>query len=252
MTETERIIGFPVCVIGVDSCLTLIDEWIQRTDTPKYFVCANPHSLVAAQIDPEFQKAIHEADIVTPDGAGIVLASRLLGGNITSRVTGSDIFYGLSEKLNKSSGRSYFFLGSSQQVLSKIRQKMAIDYPNIQVVGTWSPPFKSEYSDDENKQMVDTINKAKPDVLWVGMTAPKQEKWIYQHRGQLDVKFIGAVGAVFDFYTERVQRSHPWFLNHGLEWLPRLIQEPRRLWHRNFVSNPKFIVRVLRQRLLGD
>ncbi len=96
--------------------------------------------------------------------------------------------------------------------------------------------------------MTDAINTAKPDVLWVGMTAPKQEKWIHQHRDQLDVKFIGAIGAVFDFYTGKVKRSHPVFQKMGLEWLPRLLREPRRLFRRNFVSSPKFLWLVLKQR----
>ena len=97
--------------------------------------------------------------------------------------------------------------------------------------------------------MVEAINRAKPDVLWVGMTAPKQEKWVRQHRDRLEVRFIGPVGAVFDFFIGRVQRSHPLFQRLGLEWLPRLLQEPRRLWRRNFISNPSFLLRVLRARL---
>ena len=125
---------------------------------------------------------------------------------------------------------------------------MAVDYPNIRVTGTWSPPFKSEFTKHENQLMIDAINKAKPDVLWVGMTAPKQEKWIHQHRDQLDVKFIGAIGAVFDFYTGNVKRSHPAFQRMGLEWLPRLLTDPRSLWRRMGVSAPIFLWRVLQQR----
>ncbi len=129
--------------------------------------------------------------------------------------------------------------------------KMAVEYPDIEVVGTYSPPFKPEFSDEENQKMVEAINSVSPDVLWVGMTAPKQEKWIYQHRNKLNVKFIGAIGAVFDFYTGNVKRSHPFFLKIGLEWLPRLLQEPRRLWQRNFVSNPMFMMRVIRKKVWG-
>jgi len=191
-----------------------------------------------------------EADLLTPDGAGIVLASWILGGRIQERVTGSDIFRGLSEHLNTSSDNkySYFFLGSTTMTLLKVEKKMAVDYPNIRVTGTWSPPFKSEFTKHENQLMIDAINKAKPDVLWVGMTAPKQEKWIHQHRDQLDVKFIGAIGAVFDFYTGNVKRSHPAFQRMGLEWLPRLLTDPRRLWRRMGVSAPIFLWRVLQQR----
>jgi N-acetylglucosaminyldiphosphoundecaprenol N-acetyl-beta-D-mannosaminyltransferase len=111
--------------------------------------------------------------------------------------------------------------------------------------GAYSPPFKEVFSEADSRKMVDAVNAAKPDVLWVGMTAPKQEKWIHQHRDRLNVRFIGAVGAVFDFYTGRVKRSSPVFQKLGLEWLPWLIQEPRRLFYRNFVSTPKFLIKVL-------
>ncbi len=118
--------------------------------------------------------------------------------------------------------------------------------PNINVA-IYSPPFKPgrQAPDDQS-------NQPSPDVLCVGMTAPKQEKWIYQNKDKLNVKFIGAVGAVFDFYAGTVRRSSPWFRKHGLEWLPRLLQEPRRLWYRNLVSSPKFLTRVILRRLYGQ
>jgi N-acetylglucosaminyldiphosphoundecaprenol N-acetyl-beta-D-mannosaminyltransferase len=119
------------------------------------------------------------------------------------------------------------------------------------VAGTFSPPYKPEFSPAELDMMIAAINAVRPDVLWVGMTAPKQEKWIYQNRHRLQVKFIGAVGAVFDFYTGRVKRSHPIFQNLGLEWLPRLLQEPRRLWRRMGVSAPIFIWHVLKAKISG-
>jgi len=99
--------------------------------------------------------------------------------------------------------------------------------------------------------MVDEINRVKPDMLWVGMTAPKQEKWIYRNKYELDVEFIGAIGAVFDFYTGTINRSRPWFQKHGLEWLPRLLRQPRRLWRRSLVSSPMFLIRILQQRFMS-
>ena len=126
---------------------------------------------------------------------------------------------------------------------------MGRDFPKVRVAGVYSPAFRDVFSAEENAAMVAAINAARPDVLWVGMTAPKQEKWVRQHRDQLDVRFIGPVGAVFDFFIGRVKRSHPLFQRLGLEWLPRLLQEPRRLWRRNFVSNPSFLLRVIWARL---
>lgn len=230
-------------------CVDQIEQWLATGIACKVFICANPHSLVLAGDDPAFQQVLQTADLLTPDGSGILLASKILGGNIRERVTGSDIFWGLSKALNVTCGRSYFFLGSTEKTLVAIKEKMAREYPNINFAGSYSPPFKQQFAEEENRKMVDAINAAAPDVLWVGMTAPKQEKWIYQHRDLLNVKFIGAIGAVFDFYVGNVKRSHPVFQRMGLEWLPRLLQEPRRLFRRNFVSSPLFLLRVIRQRL---
>ncbi len=251
MLETEEVIGYPVVTDDREKCIEEIVLWLESDKGSKYFVCANPHSLVTAEDDPLFMDAIRTADLITPDGVGILIASRIIGGNIKDRITGSDVFRELSVSLNKKGGFSYFFLGSTDSILKRIKDKLARDYPNIEFAGSFSPPYKSQFSDEDSRVMIGAVNVAKPDILWVGMTAPKQEKWIYENRDKLGVKFIGAIGAVFDFYTGNVKRSHPFFLKTGLEWLPRLLQEPRRLWRRNFVSNPRFLLRVIRQRLFG-
>lgn len=115
--------------------------WLDKKERRKVFVCANPHSLVEARHDDVFQQALHGGDLITPDGTGIVLASKLLGGTIRERVTGSDIFWGLSDTLNKTGGKSYFFLGSSEETLTAIKEKMAKEYPNISFAGSYSPPY---------------------------------------------------------------------------------------------------------------
>lgn len=245
--QQEMILGYPISTLPMDACLHSINTWIESDTHAKFLICANPHSIIQGKDDSEFQKAVFNADLVTPDGSGMVIASKLLGGTVRERVTGSDIFWGLSKLLNKTGGRSYFFLGSTDATLTAIKTKMAVEFPNINLVGAYSPPFKSIFSNDESRDMIEAVNAAKPDVLWVGMTAPKQEKWVYQNRDSLNVKFIGAVGAVFDFYTGNIKRSHPFFQSIGLEWLPRLLQEPRRLWQRMFVSAPIFMLHVLRQ-----
>jgi len=218
----------------------------------KYLVCANPHSLEVALKDPLFDQAIKSADFAVPDGIGIVMASRILGGSIRERITGMDIFLGLSRELHRAGGFRYFFLGSIPETLEKIKAKMAVDFPNISVAGTYSPPYKPAFTEEDNRKMIEAVNTAKPDVLWVGMTAPKQEKWVYQNREKLNVKFIGPIGAVFDFYTGNVKRSHPAFQKLGLEWLPRFIRNPRRLWRRNFISNPRFLFRVIISGMKGS
>ena len=247
----ESVLGFSVTTLDQNDCNKQIIKWIRTGEKGHYLICANPHSLEAARKDLIFKAAIREADIVTPDGVGIIVASRILGGRIRKRITGSGIFQELSRNLNHEMGNRYFFLGSTKETLDLLKNKAHKDFPNIKIAGTYSPPFKPEFTPEENNAMVEVVNRAAPDVLWVGMTAPKQEKWIYQHKDRLNVSFIAAVGAVFDFYVGTVKRSHPWFLEHGFEWLPRLIQEPQRLWDRTFISAPLFLVRVLIQRISG-
>jgi len=246
----ENIAGYPVTTESTEACVERVLSWIGSEQRRKYFVCANPHSLELARSDHLFRKAIINADLLTPDGIGIVLASKIHGGCIRDRVTGSDIFLGLSDALNRKRGYSYFFLGSSEKTLDKIRERIRFEFPNIEVAGTFSPPFRTAFTSEENGEMVEVVNKARPHVLWVGMTAPKQEKWIYQHRNQLDVRFIGPVGAVFDFYAGTKKRSGKWFVDHGFEWLPRLLREPQSVWSRNFISFPIFVFRNVLSRLL--
>jgi N-acetylglucosaminyldiphosphoundecaprenol N-acetyl-beta-D-mannosaminyltransferase len=248
---TEKVLGYDITRSDKAKCIEMIMSWLRDGGRKRYFVCANPHSVEIARGDSEFETAIKAADLIVPDGAGIVLASRILGGEIRVRVTGSDIFWGLNAALNKEKGYSCFFLGSTEDTLRQIQERMARDFTDIKVAGVYSPPFKPEFSDEEETLMVDAVNRAAPDVLWVGMTAPKQEMWVFRNRERLDAGFIAPVGAVFDFYTGRVKRSHSFFQSLGLEWLPRLLQEPFRLWRRNFISNPHFILRVLLERFAG-
>ena len=244
----ESILSYSITRKSTEDCVNEIIKWLESSEKGKYFVCANPHALKIARRDRLFEESIKNANLVVPDGIGIVIASWILGGSIRERVTGSDIFLGLSRALNKKKSYSCFFLGSTEDTLEKIKGKIRKDFPNIHVAGTYSPPFKAEFSEEDTKLMVEAINHAQPDVLWVGMTAPKQEKWIYVNRNKLNVKFIGPVGAVFDFYIGKVKRSHPWFQKHGLEWLPRLLREPRRLWRRSFISFPAFLYYVMEQK----
>lgn len=249
----EYLLGYGVDALSVAACSDSVFASLRhsRDDAARcaWLACLNPHSYAVALKDAQFMVALQDARWLVPDGAGVVLASRILGGRIRERVTGSDIFFGLHQRMNAAGGMSVFFLGASEETLAEIRACMSRDYPNIRVAGTYSPPFKPIYSDMELDEMIGAVNAAAPDVLWVGMTAPKQEKWIFENRARLKVKFAGAIGAVFDFYTGRVKRSHPVFQRMGLEWLPRLVQQPRRLWRRMFVSAPIFMWHVVKQRV---
>ena len=244
----ENILGYNVNVLSVDACADQLFQSLQSGERT-WLACFNPHSYTVALKDKVFARALKDADWLVPDGAGVVLASRLLGGSISERVTGSDVFASLHNRMNAAGLVRVFFLGSTKETLELIKQRMARDYPAIKVAGTFSPPFKDVYSSAEVSEMVKAINSAAPDVLWVGLSAPKQEKFIFENRARLNVKLVAAVGAVFDFYSGNVKRSHPVFQRLGLEWLPRLIQEPRRLWRRMFVSAPVFVWHIIKQRV---
>ncbi len=242
----ENILGYQVLAINQYACIGDIMSWIGVGDYCRWLACINPHSYVVAKHDPSFKQALKSADWLIPDGSGIVLASRMLGGVIRERITGSDVFKGVHDRLKHTGGR-VFFLGATEDTLSAIRTKMRIEYPNICVAGLYSPPFKPVFSEEDTNAMVAAINSSAPDVLWVGMTSPKQDLWIHANQHRLNVRFAAGVGAVFDFYVGRVKRSHPFFQRLGLEWLPRLLREPRRLWRRMCISAPIFLWDVMRE-----
>ena len=247
----ESILDYKVNTFSVDECVEHVFKSLisgERT----WLACFNPHSYTVAMKDKVFAHALKNADWLVPDGVGVVLASRILGGTIKMRVTGSDVFTGLNQRMNAAGSMRVFFLGSTVKTLEQIKKRMSLDYPNINVVGVYSPPFKDVYSNAEITSMVKAVNSAAPDVLWVGLSAPKQEKFIFENRARLNVKFVAAIGAVFDFYSGNVKRdANSWLVRHGMEWLPRLLQEPKRLWRRMFVSAPVFMWHVIKKKVIG-
>lgn len=214
-----------------------------------WVACMNPHSFVVAEKDLMFQDALISADFLIPDGVGVIVASRVFGGSISHRITGSDLFHLVNLHYSKRGGRA-FFLGSSPETLLKIEKNLGADYPGLVFAGSYSPPFKDSFSQGDLEIMCSSIRSSKADILWVAMTAPKQEKWIKESMPELDLQFAGAIGAVFDFYTGNVKRSNKIYQQMGLEWLPRLLQQPRRLWRRTIISAPIFFYKVLKDRIL--
>lgn len=203
----------------------------------------NAHSYMLAEEDRVFRQALVESDVLLADGFPIVIAARLSGGYKIKKIAGADIFYFLLDRLNKSSG-SCFFLGSTPETLAKIRSRISVEFPDISA-DSYSPPFKVSYSEQENKEMLDAINSFRPEVLFIGMTAPKQEKWAQANISQIKSGIICSVGAVFDFYAQTTKRPAKIWINLGLEWFIRFVKEPRRLWKRYFISSPKFFKHML-------
>lgn len=207
----------------------------------------NPHSFCVAEEDTKFKAALKRSDILLPDGIGIVLAAKILKGKRISKIAGADLHKYCLEQASKE-GKSVFYLGAAPSTLEKIKARLEVEYPGLKA-GFYSPPYKTEFSEEDNQKMINEVNGFQPDFLFVGMTAPKQEKWIYEHFDQLQVKTTCAIGAVFDFYAGTVKRPNPFWIKLGLEWLVRFIKEPKRLAQRNLVSTPKFITAMIKEKL---
>jgi len=250
-------LGFPVWKASLECLLDEIAERIGEPPDCRTLYCLNPHSVVIARRDPAFAGALVRASWLVPDGLGVLLAARLLAsdGGPRRRITGSDVFLGLSSRLNERGDCRVFLLGSTPKTLGRMIERMATEWPRIGIAGTASPPFKDAFSDDENEELVSAVNRSGSDVLWVGMTAPKQEIWIDRNQDRLGVSIACAVGAVFDFYAGTVQRPGVGAQRLGLEWAVRLSREPGRLWRRTLVSTPLFVALVasalLKHRLGG-
>ncbi|MBR2101225.1 MAG: WecB/TagA/CpsF family glycosyltransferase [Prevotella sp.] len=210
-------------------------------------LCAN--SFNVAQKDGLLAEALSHGDYLIPDGASILWACRWLKAKSQpkERIAGWDLFEIEMEKLNARGGKC-MFMGSSENVLRLIREKAAQVYPRIQVV-TYSPPYKPEFSDEDNRAIIEAINTADPDLLWIGMTAPKQEKWAWSHWEELNIHcHVGAIGAVFDFFAGTAKRAPLWWQQHSLEWLFRLMKEPRRMWRRYVIGNPLFVWNIVKEK----
>ncbi|CAM4143810.1 WecB/TagA/CpsF family glycosyltransferase [Zobellia nedashkovskayae] len=207
----------------------------------------NQYSYCIAEEDAEFKNALKNSDILLPDGIGIVLASKWLYHQKVKKIAGADIHQFLLEKLNKESG-SCFYLGASESTLAIITKRMAKDYPNVKV-GSYSPPFKAEFSEADNQKMIESVNNFVPDVLFVGMTAPKQEKWAYTHKNDMTVGMICSIGAVFDFYAGTVKRPSKIWIDLGLEWLGRLLREPGRMWKRYIYYGAIFVYYLAKEKV---
>jgi N-acetylglucosaminyldiphosphoundecaprenol N-acetyl-beta-D-mannosaminyltransferase len=209
----------------------------------------NPHSWVCAQTDSEFNCALQKTDIIIADGVGISIASRILQGRPVFRTTGADLWRSLMNELLKRNG-SCFYLGSTPEVLGGIERHIRENFPSVTYCG-YSPPFCNDFTEAQIDTMVSAINDFNPDVLFVGITAPRQEKLVNKIHGKVSPKVIASIGAVFDFVAGSQPRAPKIMQKVGFEWVYRLIKEPRRMWRRNFISTPLFLLAVVKYRIFG-
>lgn len=208
----------------------------------------NGHSYTVAKKDQLFRNALRDSDILLPDGVSMVIGARVLCGKKIKKIAGYDLFLFLLNYLESQNGKC-FFLGSTEATLQGIKSRIAKEFPNVRV-GSFSPPYKSVFSPEENLIMQNKVNDFCPKVLFVGMTAPKQEKWVCDNKDQLNVDIICSVGAVFDFYAGTSKRPSNLMINLKLEWLGRLLKEPKRMWRRYLLSTPVFFIDVVRRKAM--
>lgn len=207
----------------------------------------NQYSFCIAQEDAAFKKALQGAEVLLPDGMAIVAATRLLTNTKIAKIAGAQLHDFLLHKLNETGG-SCFYLGASESTLAKITAKVHQEFPEVQV-HSYSPPFKAVFSESDNENMLAAVNSVAPEVLFIGMTAPKQEKWAFEHKDRLQARTICSIGAVFDFYAGTVKRPSPFWIALRLEWFVRFIKEPRRMWKRYLYYGPVFIGYILREKV---
>ena len=198
----------------------------------------SPNSYGVALKDKRFEKALRGTDLLVLDGIGVALASVFLNGKNIKKVAGQDCFDYFIDQVNQKSGKCFFF-GSSEKTLQKIKERIAIEYPNV-TVGYYSPPFKEEFSEEDNIAARKMINDFAPDVLFVGLTAPKQEKWAYENKDYLNVPVISTIGNVFDWYAGNSKRPAKIWINLRLEWLVRIFLRPE-IFKRNTGNQMKFV-----------
>lgn len=240
------IIGAPVSNLSFEEAIETIESFV--TSGRSHYVCfSNVHTVMTCTRDLELLQATTTADLALPDGTPLMWALNLLGHPQPSRVYGPDAMLALCER-SVDKGYSHFFYGGAEGVPEVMSERLQARFPGLRIAGCYSPPFRP-LSQEEDGRVVEAINKSEADFLWVGLGAPKQEKWMLKHQGQIKVPVMLGVGAAFDFHSGKVRQAPGWMQQTGLEWLFRLAAEPRRLWKRYLYNNPAFVFLFARQLL---
>ena len=249
MSETFsglNILGVRVSAISFDMAIAFVERAIARRE--RTYISACPVSTVLACLDsPVARRAVNRAGLVTPDGMPMVWLLEAAGFRHATRVYGPDLMAACCER-GVGFGWRHYFYGGAESVPERLAENLQARFPGLQVAGAYSPPFRPLTS-SEDAEIVARINAAAPDLVWVGLGSPKQDLWMAEHRALLDAPVLVGVGAAFDFFTGRVRQAPRWMMRLGLEWFFRLLQEPRRLWRRYLIGNPRFVWNVTLQRL---
>jgi N-acetylglucosaminyldiphosphoundecaprenol N-acetyl-beta-D-mannosaminyltransferase len=241
-----NILGVGVSAITMAMALRTIDEWITQR-VPHYVCVTSVHGVMESQRDAILRQIHNRAGMVTPDGMPLVWLSRLMGFGYVERVYGPELMLAACQR-SIEKGYRHFFYGGGPGVAEILATRLHARFPTLQVVGLDTPPFRP-LTPAEDRTVVVRINTAQPDIVWVGLSTPKQERWMASHIGRLQAPVLIGVGAAFDFHAGLKQQAPRWIQRSGLEWLFRLVMEPRRLWRRYLINNPGFLWLILLQAL---
>lgn len=247
MNDDPRVdvLGVPVSATTMAKALDRVEGWITTRD--KHFATfTGVHGVMESQNDPELLRIHQDAGMVAPDGMPMVWSSRLAGVKDVTRVYGPDFLLAMSERAS-TKGYSSFFYGGNEGIADQLAASLSERFPGLPVAGTWCPPFRP-LTDDEVAEVVAMINGSGADMVWVGLSTPKQERWMSQFLPLLDVPVLLGVGAAFDIHSGNLRQAPPRLQKMGLEWAYRLAMEPKRLWRRYFYNNPRFVWALARRR----
>tara|TARA_B100000963_G_C22596489_1_gene658085 strand:- start:543 stop:1283 length:741 start_codon:yes stop_codon:yes gene_type:complete len=237
-----KILGYDVLTNGIDFKSLLKNK-------NEVITCINPEAYLQAKKDDLFRKALLNSNHLLVDGVGIKIAAKWIYKKKIKRYTGPDFHQDFLKFFQKNGGGKVFYMGSSNSTLNRIKKRIKSLYDKIKVE-TFSPPFKKEFSVEDDNIIINAINNYNPDVLFVGLTCPKQEKWVEKNKNKLNVKLIASIGAEFDFFAQTKKRAPEWMSNNGLQWFHRFLSEPRRMAKRVFISDISFFLMIVKKTIL--
>jgi N-acetylglucosaminyldiphosphoundecaprenol N-acetyl-beta-D-mannosaminyltransferase len=249
----RRIVDIPIAMIDYGQAMDVMDGMVARRE--RGYVCAVAvHAVMVSHRDAEMRAALTGSSLTVPDGMPLVWAANALGASLGNRVYGPELMDRYCRRCAERGHRVWLYGGRDQGSLMQLALNLRRRHPGIEIVGGYSPPFRPLTSGEEDA-IVKQINEARPDVVWVGIGVPKQEKWMARMRPRLEAPVLCGVGAAFDFHSGRISQAPPWMQRRGLEWIYRIAQEPRRLLPRYLVYNPAFVLafsrQLLRERIAG-
>lgn len=237
------VLGSTVHLCSADEAVSQLEEWITKpAPFCRQVVVSGFHAIWEAHRNEQVRSAVRSADLWLPDGIAPVWAARLQGIKAIERATGADLMRAFLTRADQRGLRTFFY-GDTDETLMRLTTRLRAEYPGHQIAGTFSPPFRP-LTPVEDEAIIEMINNARPDVLWVGLGTPKQDCWIAARRERLRAPVAAGVGAAFRFLAGSVSRCPAWIGNAGFEWAYRLIQEPKKLWKRDIVEGPRFLLAV--------